>query len=44
MRRAELRIPDYIVHILEAIERIAQYTAGMDEDGASCRTDSCRMR
>ena len=32
MKRAELRIPDYIAHILEAIERIAEYTAGMDED------------
>ena len=32
MKRAELRIPDYIVHILEAINRIAEYTAGMDED------------
>lgn len=31
MKRAELRIPDYISHILEAIERIAEYTAGMDE-------------
>ncbi len=26
MKRAELRIPDYIAHILEAIGRIAQYT------------------
>ena len=33
MKRAELRIPDYIAHILEALERIAQYTAGMDEEG-----------
>ncbi|SCC92127.1 conserved hypothetical protein [Thiomonas sp. X19] len=33
MKRAELRIPDYIAHILEAIEPIAEYTAGMDEDG-----------
>ncbi|OZB70456.1 DUF86 domain-containing protein [Thiomonas sp. 13-64-67] len=33
MKHAELRIPDYIAHILEAIERIAEYTAGMDEDG-----------
>jgi len=33
MKHAELRIPDYISHILEAIERIAEYTAGMDEDG-----------
>ncbi len=31
MMRVELRIPDYIDHILEAIERIAEYTAGMDE-------------
>jgi uncharacterized protein with HEPN domain len=26
-----LRVPDYLGHILKAIERIARYTAGMDE-------------
>lgn len=28
-----LRIPDYLGHILKAIERIDRYTAGMDEAG-----------
>ncbi|CDW92427.1 MULTISPECIES: DUF86 domain-containing protein [unclassified Thiomonas] len=32
MKRAELRIPEYIAHILEAIGRIAQYTEAMDEE------------
>jgi hypothetical protein len=46
MKRAELRIPDYIAHILEAINRIAEYTAGMDEDsflkcGCRCRFEPC---
>ena len=27
------RVPDYLGHILQAIERIAKYTAGMDEAG-----------
>ena len=26
-----LRVPDYLGHILKAIERIARYTGGMDE-------------
>ena len=26
-----LRVPDYLGHILQAIERIGRYTAGMDE-------------
>ena len=26
-----LRIPDYLGHILQAIERIARYTADLDE-------------
>ena len=26
-----LRAPDYLDHILQAIERIARYTAGMNE-------------
>jgi len=26
-----LRVPDYLEHILQALERIARYTAGMDE-------------
>jgi len=38
MKRAELRIPDYIAHILEAIRRIAEYTEGIDEDGFLCST------
>lgn len=28
-----LRVPDYLGHILKAIERIDRYTAGMDELG-----------
>ena len=28
-----LRVPDYLSHILRAIERIGRYTAGMDEGG-----------
>ncbi len=31
MTRDALRVPDYLAHILEAIERIARYTHGMDE-------------
>lgn len=26
-----LRVPDYLEHMLQALERIARYTAGMDE-------------
>lgn len=28
-----LRVPDYLVHILQAMERIDRYTAGLDESG-----------
>lgn len=28
-----LRVPDYLAHILRAIERIDRYTAGMEEQG-----------
>ncbi len=31
MSRNEQRLPDYLGHILGAIERIARYTRGMDE-------------
>lgn len=31
MRRNDLRIPDYLGHILQAIERIAQYTGRLRE-------------
>mgnify|MGYP000455483032 CR=1 FL=1 len=27
------RLPDYLGHIAEAIERIQRYTAGLDEGG-----------
>jgi len=33
MSRDQQRLTDYLAHILEAISRIAEYTAGMDEDG-----------
>lgn len=33
MSRDRQRLADYLAHILEAISRIAEYTAGMDEDG-----------
>ncbi len=28
-----LRVPDYLRHLLQAIERIGRYTAGMDANG-----------
>ncbi|WP_038167740.1 DUF86 domain-containing protein [Thiomonas sp. FB-Cd] len=31
MTHDDLRLPDYLGHILDAIERIERYTAGMDE-------------
>ena len=31
MKKYELRIPDYIGHILQAVERINTYTDDMDE-------------
>ena len=31
MSKRQLRIPDYLDHILEAIRRITRYTKGMDE-------------
>ena len=31
MTRDQQRLGDYLAHILEAIERIGRYTAGMDE-------------
>jgi uncharacterized protein with HEPN domain len=33
MSRDQQRLTDYLAHILEAISRIAEYTAGMDEGG-----------
>lgn len=39
-----LRVPDYLGHIVEAIERIERYTTGMDEtaflnsESGVCRT------
>jgi uncharacterized protein with HEPN domain len=33
MSRDPLRVPDYLAHILEAIERIRRYTVAMDEVG-----------
>ena len=33
MSRDQQRLTDYLAYILEAISRIAEYTAGMDEDG-----------
>lgn len=31
MNRDRHRLPDYLAHILRAIDRIGRYTAGMDE-------------
>ena len=31
MSKGQLRVPDYLEHILEAIRRITRYTKGMDE-------------
>jgi uncharacterized protein with HEPN domain len=31
MSRDKLRLPDYLQHILDAIERINRYTSGMDK-------------
>lgn len=31
MTQDPLRVPDYLAHILEAIERIGRYTHAMDE-------------
>lgn len=31
MTHDDLRLPDYLGHILDAIERIGRYTAGLDE-------------
>jgi len=33
MSREPQRLPDYLGHILEAIERIHDYVAGVDEAG-----------
>ncbi len=33
MKNNELRVPDYLAHILQAIERINTYTSDMDELG-----------
>ena len=33
MSRDPLRVPDYLEHILQAIERIRRYTGAMDEAG-----------
>jgi uncharacterized protein with HEPN domain len=33
MKRRTLRLPDYLGHILHAIERIERYTAGLAFDG-----------
>ncbi len=33
MNRDQQRLTDYLAHILEAISRITEYTAGMDEGG-----------
>lgn len=33
MSRDPQRLNDYLAHILEAISRVAQYTAGIQEDG-----------
>jgi uncharacterized protein with HEPN domain len=33
MSRDQQRLTDYLAHILEAISRIVEYTAGMNEDG-----------
>lgn len=32
MTHSKLRLPDYLEHILEAIERICRYTDAIDED------------
>lgn len=37
MNKGQLRIPDYLEHMLEAIRRIHRYTKGMDE--ATFRVD-----
>lgn len=31
-----LRVPDYLGHIIQAIERIHRYTSGMNEEGFLC--------
>lgn len=31
MKKDDLRVPDYLAHILQAIERIGTYTDDMDE-------------
>ena len=33
MKKDELRVPDYLAHILQAIERIGTYTEDMNEVG-----------
>ncbi len=33
MKKGELRVPDYLGHILQAIDRIALYTKGLSKDG-----------
>jgi uncharacterized protein with HEPN domain len=33
MKKDDLRVPDYLAHILQAIERIGTYTNDMDEVG-----------
>lgn len=33
MKKNELRVPDYLGHILQAIRRIEAYTKDMDEVG-----------
>lgn len=33
MKKDDLRVPDYLAHILQAIERIGTYTDDMDEVG-----------
>jgi uncharacterized protein with HEPN domain len=33
LKKDELRVPDFLVHILQAIERINTYTDDLDEVG-----------
>ena len=43
MSAATPRLPDYLQHIIEAIERIQRYTEEMDDSG-SRRINKRRMR
>jgi uncharacterized protein with HEPN domain len=33
MSRHEFRLPDYLEHMAQALRRIAEYTAGVSEEG-----------